>query len=147
MLSASLNKTLLPSYQTKVRPTETDHPSPNRYIRMMHLQDRFRTATSTASRLLDKDEFAQNRHQSSMSSRSSCKATYATKRSHGTSSPWTTSVVSRTYFIETCTMENSSLSRWISLLVFQSRWTFQRWGLYHDVGRDSPWWSYCRSES
>ena len=48
-----------------------------------------------------------------------------TLRSRGTAYHWTTSVVSNTYSMQTCTVENSSVFRWISLWLLRADGPFR----------------------
>ena len=131
----------------------------------MYLRDSSRTATSKASYIprLRRISF---RYRSSTFGWSSSKVTYATQCSNGTPSRWTSSAVSRIYSIETCTKENSSLSRESRVMLFRadgrSRTTdailnvmplILFWNMIVLLvvvsceGRDSPWWLYCLDES
>ena len=79
----------------------------------MHLHDIFMTAPPTASQIPGLKQITSKAIISCLRQA----RRLATERYRGTASRWTTSVLSRTYLMESCTVENRSL--------FQSRWTFQ----------------------
>ena len=81
-------------------------PAQDRYIRLMHLRDRFRTTTSTASQVPGLRQYSCQTVISRL--RQAGLLASATQSSHGTSSRWTSSVVSRTYSMKTNTVEKFS---------------------------------------
>ena len=119
-LGVGFNSTGSTRHRTRSGRVITTTPAKDRYIRLMHLRDRFRTATSTASHIPGLRRHTHthtythtythththyhhthtttttNRYQSSAPCWTSNK-TCATQRSHGTSSRLTTSVVSKTF--------------------------------------------------